>query len=262
MTWLEGSEVARGATAVVTRGTEGVVVKTFEPFVPFIAAQIEAAGAKAAADAGLPVPAYLGLDEGPPARIAMSFVEAQPLADAIPSKGPGFVGHELARCQDLVRNARVPAGIGVLRVATLYGYQLAAGPLPAGVVSRLQGELAAMPEGDAFCHLDLHPLNILFDGENSTIIDWMNARIGPAGADVARTRIILESLPHYLGTSPETHGAITILRQAYEETTKKLSARAWEESHAWLRICRAARLAERVCASEREALLAAEDFSN
>lgn len=33
-TWIEGSEVARGATAVVTRGRPGTVVKTLEPTVP------------------------------------------------------------------------------------------------------------------------------------------------------------------------------------------------------------------------------------
>jgi hypothetical protein len=32
--WVEGSEVARRATAVVTRGTYGIVVKTFDGRTP------------------------------------------------------------------------------------------------------------------------------------------------------------------------------------------------------------------------------------
>lgn len=51
--------------------------------------------------------------------------------------------------------------------------------------------LNKVPKGDSLCHFDLHPLNIMFDGEDYHIIDWMNAKNGHPILDIARTYIIL-----------------------------------------------------------------------
>lgn len=261
MEWVEGSEVARGATAIVTRGAFGRVVKTIDKRVPPIAARLEAAGTAAAYRAGLPSPALHGVDEGPPARLFMDFVDGVPLGELVPTLGPAFIGEELARCQALVRGARVSPETGVMSVASLLEYQIDAGPLPSAVKTQLRSELRELPAGSAFCHMDLHPLNILWDGERSTIIDWMNARLGPAAADVARTRVILQSLPHYVGTDPETLRVVATLTAAFEATTRHAASHLWDESHAWLRVLRAARLDENPPSGERAALLSALDIT-
>jgi len=257
MEWVEGSEVARGATAVVTRGAFGRVVKTINDEVPLIAAQLEAVGTAAAHHAGLPSPAFRGIDEGPPARLFMDFVEGVPLGQLLPTLGPAFIGEELARCQGLVRGAHVSPGEGVMSVASLIDYQIDAGPLASAVKEHMKRELQELPAGSAFCHMDLHPLNILWDGARSTIIDWMNARLGPAAADVARTRVILQSLPHYIGTDPATLRVVATLTSGFEATTRQTSPLLWEESDAWLRVLRAARLDENPPAGERAALFSA-----
>jgi aminoglycoside phosphotransferase (APT) family kinase protein len=65
----------------------------------------------------------------------------------------------------------------------------------------LNGELVrrfddVMPRETAIIHLDYHPLNVLIDGDSITgIIDWSNAQIGDARADVARTYSILAWIP-------------------------------------------------------------------
>jgi aminoglycoside phosphotransferase (APT) family kinase protein len=45
--------------------------------------------------------------------------------------------------------------------------------------------------GEALLHLDLHPLNVILRGSDPVVIDWSNARPGPAALDVAMTAVIL-----------------------------------------------------------------------
>ena len=51
--------------------------------------------------------------------------------------------------------------------------------------------LNALPEGDSILHFDYHPDNIMSDGKDATIIDWMTAAKGAPAADVAATLYLL-----------------------------------------------------------------------
>lgn len=53
--------------------------------------------------------------------------------------------------------------------------------------------LAALPDGTAICHGDMHPGNILITPTGSVVIDWMAAGIGPPAADIARTLFLLRA---------------------------------------------------------------------
>lgn len=58
------------------------------------------------------------------------------------------------------------------------------------------GEAGDRAGADRLLHLDLHPLNVLVDGDRvSGVIDWGNAAAGPASLDRARTRTIFELDP-------------------------------------------------------------------
>jgi aminoglycoside phosphotransferase (APT) family kinase protein len=46
-------------------------------------------------------------------------------------------------------------------------------------------------QGGQVMHLDLHPLNVMLTPDGPVVIDWTNARAGPAGADVAMTYVLL-----------------------------------------------------------------------
>lgn len=78
--------------------------------------------------------------------------------------------------------------------------------------------LAAVPRhplhGPAVLHQDLHPGNVICSPDGPVVIDWTNARIGDAAADVALTWILMAafeldheppsgSLPHRLATRAE-----------------------------------------------------------
>ena len=40
------------------------------------------------------------------------------------------------------------------------------------------------------CHGDFHPLNVMVDGDDASVIDWTDAGLGPREADVARTALL------------------------------------------------------------------------
>lgn len=51
--------------------------------------------------------------------------------------------------------------------------------------------LMGLPEGQALCHFDFHPGNIIMRDKEPVIIDWMTACVGDPCADIARTNILL-----------------------------------------------------------------------
>ncbi|MEB4782778.1 aminoglycoside phosphotransferase family protein [Paenibacillus polymyxa] len=53
--------------------------------------------------------------------------------------------------------------------------------------------LNALPEGNALCHYDFHPGNIILSSNGPIIIDWMNVVVGNQAADVTRTSMMIQS---------------------------------------------------------------------
>lgn len=67
-------------------------------------------------------------------------------------------------------------------------------PTEGGILlARLHDDLHALPwpGGEPLIHLDLHPFNVLLSSRGPVVIDWSNARPGPAGLDAAMTALIL-----------------------------------------------------------------------
>jgi aminoglycoside phosphotransferase (APT) family kinase protein len=51
------------------------------------------------------------------------------------------------------------------------------------------------PSPEVICHGDLHPLNLLMDGERAWVLDWSTALIAPRAFDVGYTALLLEEPP-------------------------------------------------------------------
>ena len=64
--------------------------------------------------------------------------------------------------------------------------------LPDTVRGALVARLDGLPEGAVVCHGDFHPDNVIIDGENAVVIDWLDASKGPSVADVARTILVID----------------------------------------------------------------------
>jgi len=51
------------------------------------------------------------------------------------------------------------------------------------------------PAPDVICHGDLHPFNLLADGDRVTVLDWSNALLAPRAYDLAATSLLLSEPP-------------------------------------------------------------------
>jgi aminoglycoside phosphotransferase (APT) family kinase protein len=58
-------------------------------------------------------------------------------------------------------------------------------------LSRVDELLPYLEDHEAVpCHGDFHPLNVLVDGDSSSVIDWTDAGLGDRHGDVARTQLL------------------------------------------------------------------------
>ena len=51
------------------------------------------------------------------------------------------------------------------------------------------------PAPDVICHGDLHPFNLLADGDRVTVLDWSTALLAPRAHDVGFTSLLLSDPP-------------------------------------------------------------------
>ena len=119
-------------------------------------------------------------------------------------------------------------------------------------------ELDRLPDGDALCHGDFHPDNVLLCSTGPAVIDWPNATRGDACGDFARTVLMME-----LGTLPP--GAPALIRWS-QWAARGLFTRAYvagytetrhyddEALRRWKFVRAVDRLAENI-AGERKSLL-------
>lgn len=96
--------------------------------------------------------------------------------------------------------------------------------LPEGTIrsdqySKLEEYLSRLPDGNAICHMDFHPGNILLDSkdyEPYQVIDWAEAVKGPPEADIAMTSLILSMAEESPGTNLLLRLLIPIFRKMFE----------------------------------------------
>jgi uncharacterized protein (TIGR02172 family) len=67
-----------------------------------------------------------------------------------------------------------------------------ASPLPDRVRAAALRRLEQLPDGDALCHGDYHPDNVLMTQRGPIIIDWVSASRGHPLADVAQTALLVQ----------------------------------------------------------------------
>jgi thiamine kinase len=75
--------------------------------------------------------------------------------------------------------------------------RIGSGDVDPALVERALAALEGLPDGEALCHGDLHPGNVLMTADGPRIIDWTNASRGDPMADVAYTSLLFEiARPH------------------------------------------------------------------
>jgi aminoglycoside phosphotransferase (APT) family kinase protein len=150
-------------------------------------------------------PAFMVMDRAPGAPVLSGLAGAGALASALTAMRelPGLLARTMAGlhsldpapvrdqlCSSCDRPVTVPGMLAVLRqMARDYGradlaaaaHWLVSTPLP--------------PAPEVICHGDLHPFNLLVDGDSSCLLDWSAALIAPRVYDVAFTSLLLAEPP-------------------------------------------------------------------
>jgi aminoglycoside phosphotransferase (APT) family kinase protein len=128
------------------------------------------------------------------------------------------------------------------------------GSLRAAVLARLDN----LPAGQAVCHGDYHPDNVILTPGGPLIIDWVTAGHGNPDADVARTVLLLRQ-GEPLAASAFLTRMIGMLRRlflgGYLRTYRALRPCPDSAIDAWLPVIAAARLSEGI-EVERSRLIA------
>jgi aminoglycoside phosphotransferase (APT) family kinase protein len=100
-----------------------------------------------------------------------------------------------------INMARAPASLPAVREVVSGGLERLAPSEPklAEWIGRI---LEHLPDGDALCHGDFHPGQLIFSGNQCAAFDWSGAKRGDPLFDHARTRVVLSIGELPPGTQP------------------------------------------------------------
>ncbi len=133
-----------------------------------------------------------------------------------------------------------------------------AAPLSEAIRQTVLKRLSQLPDGDALCHGDFHPGNILLSSRGPIVIDWIDAASGHPLADVARTLLLLDhGRPPGISAPMRTafEWLRAVLRDAYLKHYCRVCRVTREQIDAWRLPVAAGRLSEGI--KEEESRLVA-----
>ena len=186
-------KIAEGREAEIFAWEDGTVLRLLHNRDGRRQLEWEAAAMRAAADAGVRVPAVRELTDvdGRPG-LVLERIDGVDMLTLV-GKQPWLVfsvGAQSGRIQAGLHEVRAPETLAPLRLA-LRGRIERAGPLPALLAQFALGVLDSLPDGDRICHGDFHPGNVIRNGDQLVVIDWTNVRRGDPTADFARTDMMI-----------------------------------------------------------------------
>lgn len=254
----KGKQISRGRTAEIYNWKDGQVLKLFLEEYPFSETEHEARITEAAHKAGLPVPAVKEVMEVEGrGGIVFEQVEGPIMSKAVASK-PWKLSHYASMMAEL--HARMHScQIPWLPSQREYLKMLIRDrvSLPVHMKEALLELLERLSDGNALCHGDFHPGNIIISAQGPVIIDWLTANRGNPLADVARTSLILR-----VGVPPGVGAVLrrlmllgaSLLNSIYLKRYAQVGLFSPEEMKKWLPLLASARLAETI-PEEKKTLL-------
>jgi uncharacterized protein (TIGR02172 family) len=190
----KGKLIGKGLTAQVYAWGDRRVLKLFESWRPAAKVAKEFAITRAVHAAGLPAPAAYELVEVEGRKgIVFERVDGRSMFEQVVARPWKLftAARELAELHARLHAIKAPTELSTSR-EQVAGWIDAAAELPAAEKEELRRCLATLPDGDALCHGDFHPANILLSARGPIIIDWSSATRGHPLGDVARTSHLFE----------------------------------------------------------------------
>ena len=191
----KGALIGAGRTADVYAWGDEHVLKLYQEWMPAVAIEREFAITRLARAGGLPVPAadeMLRID----GRLGIVFerVYGMSLLKILEARPWELihVSRLLAEYQARMHACSLPPETLGQREQIEQGIAWAK-DLSEAEKQKILGLLARLPDGDAICHGDFHPDNIIMTEHGPVIIDWMTGRRGHPLADVARTVLLIQT---------------------------------------------------------------------
>lgn len=250
-----GYEIGLGRTAEVYPWGDGQILKLFRPDMPRELIMHEARIGRIVAEAGLAAPAVGDVIEvGGRLGIIMERVVGPSMLDnlvrrpwTLPSSARQFAAVHAAMhgCQ----RPELPSQRDTLIRAVEY-----APALPEKSRDQVLSALRRLPDGDAVCHGDYHPDNLILSPRGVIVLDWLTGTHGNSCADVARTVLLFRIAVLPEGVSAAKRIMTQLLRRAflasYLRAYRRLRLISDADIGAWLPIVAAARLHERIPAEQ------------
>lgn len=246
--------IAHGRTADVYVWEEGYVLKLFHNWFSLEDIEYEQKIAHAVHASGVKSPAVGDLVQVQGRNgLIYERVEGKSMLEMFQQKPWRVIqyGRMLAKLHTQMHECVFEADVPSQRMKLQYKIK-SADALPAHLRPRLLDALSSLPDGDRVCHGDFHPANVLMNGGDATIIDWIDSSRGNPLADVARTSIIiLGAIAGKQITNPFLRIFIGIFHTAYLREYFRLRPDGRDEYRRWLPIVAGARLSENITELEK-----------
>ena len=191
--------IGKGATATIYRDGDRAI-KRYEN-ASLASVEQEAALQSFAHAAGLPVPEVWGVRkaDGQVVLLEMAYIPGEPIMN--PNMDQTKMPQALHTLVKLQRKVHAVSAEGLPRQSERLTWRIQRNPeLSETVKDRLLARLRGLGDGSAcLCHGDYHPLNVIDDGRQLWIIDWVNATSGSPLADACRSYLMLTQYMAQLG---------------------------------------------------------------
>lgn len=254
-------KIAEGREAEIFAWRDGAVLRLLRNPNARHQVEWEAAAMRAAQSSGARVPSVHEVVEveGRPG-LVMERVEGKDYLTLLGQKPWRVLGaaRVLGEVHARLHEARAPDNIPELK-ATLRGRIERSDRVPQELKPVALEALERLPDGNAICHGDYHPANLIVSSAEPAVIDWTNVTRGDADADVGRTLLLLR-----LGEPPPGTPLLVrlpapvgrrVMVWGYLRSYRRLRPVDVEAVARWEPPLAAARLTEGI-KSERAALLA------